>query len=84
MFVDVNFFDSDFNLVLERLFVRKNKASLTRKVNDLKRFISGPGFERFGPLQCVVYVNNSHYCDIRFDPNVYGKAVVFYVNPGSL
>lgn len=84
MFVEVKLYDIDSNLVRERSFVRKNKASLTRKVNDLKRFISGPGFERYGPLQCVVYVNDSHYCDIYYDPDVFGKAVVFHECFGSL
>lgn len=84
MYVEVKLYDIDSNLVRERSFFRKNKASLTRKVNDLKRYISGYGYELYGPLLCVFYVNDCHYCDIHYDPNAYGKVVVFYVNPGSL
>ena len=77
MCVEVEIYDIDFNLVFGRSFVRKNNASLTRLVNDLKRFISGSGFERFGPLYCFVNVNDSHYFDIIYDPVVFGKSVVF-------
>lgn len=84
MFVSVMLFDKDINYVCGGYFVRKNKASLTRKVNDVKRYISGYGYDLYGPLKCAIYVNDCHYCDIHYDPNVYGKVVVSYVNPGIL
>lgn len=84
MFVEVKVFDFDDNLVFERSYVRKNNASLTRKVNDTKRYISGRGYDLYGPCYCDVYVNDSHYCRSYYNPSVFKKGVTFYAHPTSL
>lgn len=68
---------SDDQLLFVSLSRRANKASLTRKINDLKRSAERWYPDCSGPYRLEVYVDGCHYCSVLFDQYAH-HCEVFY------